>query len=139
MDHLRYKHMYSFDAALNASEEALSFLSSSHQFVSRKDNREKMVVFERGDAVFVFNWHPTRSYTNYRVGCRTPGVYGIALNSDKPEFGGFGNVAEGVEFNASTIPHDGRPASFLIYAPSRTVVVYALRTDLTTLKQPLLA
>ena len=126
MDHLRYKFMNRFDSALNAAEEALQFLSSSHQYVSKKDNGDKMVVFERGDAVFVFNWHPTRSYENYRVGCLKAGKYTIALNSDEPDFGGYDNVKSNVEFHATDQPHDGRPASFQVYAPARTVVVYAL-------------
>jgi len=27
-----------------------------------------MIVFERGDLVFVFNFHPTNSYDDYRIG-----------------------------------------------------------------------
>jgi len=126
MDHLRYKFMYRFDSALNAVEGALQFLSSSHQYVSKKDNGDKMVVFERGDCVFVFNWHPTQSYQNYRIGCRAPGKYRIVLNSDQPEFGGFDNVRSDVEFFATDKPHENRPASFQVYAPARTLVVYAL-------------
>ena len=126
MDHLRYKFMYRFDAALNATEEALQFLSSDHQYVSKKDNGDKMVVYERGDAVFVFNFHPTKSYNDYRIGCRKTGKYTIALNSDDPDYSGYGNVRNDVEFFATDTPHDGRPASFQVYAPARTVVVYAL-------------
>jgi 1,4-alpha-glucan branching enzyme len=126
MDHLRYKFMNRFDSALNSAEEGLQFLSSAHQYVSKKDHEDKLVVFERGDAVFVFNWHPTKSYQDYRIGCLKPGKYTIALNSDDPDFGGYDNVKNSVEFFATDTPHDGRPASFQVYAPARTVVVYAL-------------
>jgi 1,4-alpha-glucan branching enzyme len=126
MDHLRYKFMYRFDAALNAAEAAIGFLSSSHQYVSRKDNGDKMIVFERGDAVFVCNFHPTKSFNDYRVGCAKPGTYRIVLNSDEPDFGGYDNVKSEGEFVATDYKHDGRPASFLVYAPARTVVVYSL-------------
>ena len=47
----------------------------------------QVVVFERGDAVFVFNFHPTQSYSDYRVGCLHSGKYRIILNSDAPAFG----------------------------------------------------
>jgi 1,4-alpha-glucan branching enzyme len=124
MDHLRYKFMYRFDAALNAAEGALGFLASNHQYVSKKDNGDKVIVFERGDALFVFNWHPTKSYNDYRVGCKQEGIYAIALNSDDPEYGGHGNVKSETTALATAMPHDGRPASFQVYAPSRTVVVY---------------
>ena len=51
----------------------------------------------------------------------------IALSSDEAVFGGFQNATKNadVEFFASDDSHDGRPASFQVYAPSRTVVVYA--------------
>ena len=87
MDHLRYKFMYAFDAALNSAENLTKWLSNSHQWVSKKCNQDKMVVFERGDAVMVFNFHPTQSYSDYRVGCLKPGKYKIILNSDAPAFG----------------------------------------------------
>ena len=129
MDHLRYKFMYRFDAALQACEGALEFLSSTHQYVSKKDNGDKMVVFERGDCVFVFNFHPTNSYQNYRVGCLKPGKYKIVLNSDDPALGGWDNVKNDVDFIATDMGHDNRPASFQVYAPARTCVVYALEAD----------
>lgn len=51
----------------------------------------------------------------------------IVLSSDEPVFGGYQNASKenDVTFAASTMEHDGRPASMQIYAPSRTVVVYA--------------
>jgi hypothetical protein len=32
-----------------------------------------MIVLERGDLVMVFNFHPTQSYTDYKVGCLNNG------------------------------------------------------------------
>jgi 1,4-alpha-glucan branching enzyme len=34
---------------------------------------DKMIVIERGDLVMVFNFHPTSSYTDYKVGCLNNG------------------------------------------------------------------
>ncbi len=36
-----------------------------------------MIVCERGDLLFVFNFHPTSSYTDYRVGCNASGPYKV--------------------------------------------------------------
>jgi hypothetical protein len=44
-----------------------------------QDEGDKVVVVERGDLVMVFNFHPTTSYTDYRVGCNNGGEGG-ALN-----------------------------------------------------------
>ena len=45
--------------------------------MSRKDEGDKLIVVERGDLVFVWNFHPTNSYTNYRIGCYKEGQYKV--------------------------------------------------------------
>lgn len=55
----------------------LQFMTSEHQYVSRKDEGDKIIVFERGDLVFVFNFHWSNSYYDYRVGCLKPGKYKV--------------------------------------------------------------
>ncbi len=52
-------------------------MCAPNTYISRKDEGDKMIVFERGDLVFVFNFHPTMSYRDYRVGCREPGQYKV--------------------------------------------------------------
>ncbi len=42
-----------------------------------QDEGDKMIVVERGDLVFVFNFHPTNSYTDYGVGTYLPGPYKV--------------------------------------------------------------
>ncbi len=76
----------------------------------------QMIVVERGDLVFVFNFHPVNSYTDYRVGCLNPGTYKVALSSDEDVFGGWKNVTKDsdVTFQAQDINHDSRPHSFQV-------------------------
>ena len=66
-DFLKYKFLYAFDRAMTHLDKAFGFLSAPHTWVSRKDEGDKVVVVERGDLVFVFNFHPTNSYTDYKV------------------------------------------------------------------------
>jgi len=126
-DVLRYKDMNAFDRAMGHLDKAFGFISAPHTWISRKDEADKVIVAERGDLVFVFNFHPTNSYTDYRVGCYQPGPYKIALSSDEPVFGGYKNASKEYDATYATQQgdHDGRPHSFLVYAPCRTVVVYA--------------
>ncbi len=42
-----------------------------------QDENDKVVVCERGDLVFVFNFHPTKSYKDYGVGCKNAGSYKV--------------------------------------------------------------
>ncbi|XP_074580303.1 1,4-alpha-glucan-branching enzyme 2-2, chloroplastic/amyloplastic-like isoform X2 [Curcuma longa] len=128
-DYLRYRGMQEFDQAMQHLEEKYEFMTSEHQYISRKDEGDKMIVFERGDLVFVFNFHWANSYFNYRIGCLKPGKYKVVLDSDDKLFGGFNRIDHTVEHFANEGTYDNRPCSFSVYAPSRTVVVYALVED----------
>ena len=73
-------------------------MTSEHQYISRKDEGDKMIVFERGNLGFVFNFHCSNSYFDYRVGCLKPGKYKIVLDSDEPAFGGFNRLDHRAEY-----------------------------------------
>ncbi|KGN47537.1 1,4-alpha-glucan-branching enzyme 1, chloroplastic/amyloplastic [Cucumis sativus] len=131
-DHLRYKFLNAFDSAMNALDEKFSFLASSKQIVSWTGEEDKVIVFERGDLVFVFNFHPVNTYDGYKVGCDLPGKYRVALDSDASDFGGHGRVGHDIDHFTSPegipgVPEtnfNNRPNSFKILSPARTCVVY---------------
>ncbi|KAM7468289.1 hypothetical protein LguiB_015851 [Lonicera macranthoides] len=124
-EYLRYHGLQEFDRAMQHLEGAYSFMTSKHQYISRKDEGDRVIAFERGDLVFVFNFHWTNSYSDYRVGCLKPGKYMVVLDSDDPLFGGFGRIDHSAEYFTFE-GFDNRPSSFMVYAPSRTAVVYRL-------------
>lgn len=74
---LKYKYMNAFDRAMNHLDKAFGFINSEHSWVSRQDEGDKMIICERGDLIFVFNFHPTQSYTDYRIGCNNGGSYKV--------------------------------------------------------------
>ncbi|ONI32208.1 hypothetical protein PRUPE_1G354000 [Prunus persica] len=131
-DHLRYKFMNAFDRAMNLLDEKFSFLSSTQQIVSSTNEEDKVIVFERGDLVFVFNFHPENTYDGYKVGCDLPGKYRVALDSDAYEFGGHGRVGHDVDHftfpeGIPGVPEtnfNNRPNSFKVLSPAHTCVVY---------------
>lgn len=125
-DYLRYRGLQEFDRAMQYIEERYEFMTSEHQFISRKNEGDRMIVFERGNLVFVFNFHWTNSYSDYRIGCLKPGKYKIVLDSDDPLYGGFGRNDHNAEYFTFEGWYDDRPRSIMVYAPSRTAVVYAL-------------
>ncbi|KAL7137419.1 hypothetical protein ABFS83_10G091000 [Erythranthe nasuta] len=125
-EYLRYHGLQEFDQAMQHLEENYGFMTSEHQYISRKDEADRVIVFERGNLLFVFNFHWSKSYSDYRVGCLKPGKYKVALDSDDKLFGGFGRISHEAEYFTTEGWQDDRPRSFYIYAPSRTAVVYAL-------------
>lgn len=100
-------------------------------YVSVKHEGDKVVVAERGtghDAlVFVFNFHPSSSFTGYQVPVPASGTWYIATHSDMACFGGFGAIDASVEFSSTGVQSGGRQDSVLVYLPSRTCMVLAHR------------
>jgi 1,4-alpha-glucan branching enzyme len=100
--------------------------------VSRKHNGDKVIVFDRGGAsspatslVFVFNFHPSQSFTDYRVGVPFEGDWKPIFTSDAATYGGHGRIDSATSHVATTGHFDERPASILAYLPSRCCVVFA--------------
>lgn len=125
-DFLKYHWLQDFDRAMQQLEERYGFMTSEHQYVSRKDEGDKVIVFEKGNLVFVFNFHWRKSFPDYRVGCIKPGKYKIVLDSDEISFGGYQRLDPKALFFTQEGWFDERPHSFMVYTPCRTVTVYAL-------------
>lgn len=62
-ENLRYKYLKNWDKAFNELESKFNWLSSGHQFVTLTHDGDKLIVFERGDLLFIFNFHPTNVST----------------------------------------------------------------------------
>lgn len=45
-------------------------------------------MFERAGLLFIFNFHPAKSFADYRVGIEEAGEYQVVLSSDEKRFGG---------------------------------------------------
>ncbi|CDK29090.1 unnamed protein product [Kuraishia capsulata CBS 1993] len=126
-DLLRYKFLYKFDCAMNATEAKYGWLNYPPAYVSLKHEGDKVIVFERHNLLFVFNFHPTNSFADYRVGVDKPGRYRIILNSDRTELGGHGRIDESKsEFFTTDFPWNNRRNFVQVYIPSRTAIVLAL-------------
>jgi len=67
-----------------------------------------MLVFERAGVLFIFNFHPTQSFTDYRVGVEEAGEYHVALTSDDPRFGGFNNILLDGKYFTTPMEWNGR-------------------------------
>ncbi|XP_064121951.1 1,4-alpha-glucan-branching enzyme-like [Macrobrachium nipponense] len=122
---LKYKFLNNFDASMNKVEDQYGWLHADPGFVSTKHNGDKVVVFERGGCVFVFNFHPNKSFSDYKIGVGSSGKYKIVLDSDAEEFGGHKRLDHSVEFFTKQEDFNGRPNSLMIYIPSRVAVVLA--------------
>lgn len=89
--------------------------------ISANDN-DKILAFSRGDLVFVFNFHPTNSYTDYGVGVSS-GKYKVMLNSDKSSYGGFNRIDDTLLYYSQPTSPVNPNHQLLLYIPSRVAMV----------------
>ncbi len=93
---LQYKFLNRFD---NAMIELVSGVNKFENLEIEKlweKDDDQVLAFRRGDLVFVFNFNPFKSFTDYGI-LAPAGKYRDVLTTDNPEFGGYGNVDEGVD------------------------------------------
>lgn len=123
---LRYKQLNDFDRAMQHCEMENKWLNTPQAYVSLKHEVDKVIAFERNGLLFVFNFHPTNSFTDYRIGVDQAGIYKIVLNSDRKEFGGHNRIDENSRFFTTDLEWNNRRNFIQIYLPSRVAMVFAL-------------
>ncbi|MDE5774371.1 MAG: alpha amylase C-terminal domain-containing protein [Muribaculaceae bacterium] len=121
---LKYKYLNAFD---NAMVETVSgcydFQSLPVDKLYEKDD-DQVLAFRRGDLIFVFNWSPNRSFTDY--GFLAPaGEYEVILDSDSKIFGGFGSIDDSVHHFTMPDPlfTPSGKGWLKLYLPARTAQV----------------
>ena len=92
--------------------------------MSLKHEGDKVLAFDRAGAIFIFNFHPTKSFTDYRIGVPESGAYKILLNTDERQFGGHDRVHMESSAYFTTEEHwCGRDRFIQVYIPCRTALV----------------
>ncbi|MBQ4433499.1 MAG: alpha amylase C-terminal domain-containing protein, partial [Bacteroidales bacterium] len=117
-DTLKYKYLQHFNEAIIHMVKKTSVLDFIPQPLVR-DEGNQILAFERGNNIFVFNFNPEKSFTDFPIHCKS-GKYKIVINSDSPLFGGFGLIDETTEFFSL----DG---VLKVYIPARTAIQLVMR------------
>ncbi|KAH6717602.1 alpha-glucan branching enzyme [Leptodontidium sp. MPI-SDFR-AT-0119] len=97
-DLLRYKSLNEFDSGMQHAEQKYGWLHSPQAYISLKNEADKVIVFERAGLVWIFNFHPTKSYPDYRIGIEQEGTYRVVLNTDTKAYGGFERIDSATRF-----------------------------------------
>lgn len=120
-EELHYADLARFDKAM------LDLISKERKFTESViekiwDNEgDQLVAFKRKDLIFIFNFNPTKSFTDYGILVKK-GTYDVVLDIDSPEFGGFG-------FSDNTVEHKTMPSHLKnkewlkVYIPARSALV----------------
>ncbi len=122
---LRYHDLARFDEEMQKLDIRYAVLASELIEPIQVHEDRKLLSFRRGRLVFVFNFHTTQSYPDYRLGVPDAADYRLVLNTDDFWFGGHGIVATGQPYPCQPVPADGRSQSIQVYIPARSAQVLA--------------
>ncbi len=116
---LRYRFLAVFDRAMLETVKSRPEFTRCIPQLVRLDETAKILIFERDDLYFCFNFHPERSYFDYAFEVRE-GVFETVLDSDAPEFGGFARREPGQTYFT-------RNSRLSLYLPNRSALVLKRR------------
>lgn len=122
-NHLRYKFLNEFDSTMQWTEEKYGWLHAPQAYVSLQNELDKVIVFERAGLLWIFNFHPSQSFADYRVGVEQSGTYQMVLDTDDQAFGGLGRNVHGTRFFTTPFAWNGRKNFIQVYIPTRTAIV----------------
>ena len=121
---LDYHYLGDFDKAMLATIKKQSRFNQTRIQEIWHNDGDQILCFMRGSLVFVFNFSPARSFTDY--GFLVPkGSYNVVLNTDNPAFGGNGLTDDGMEHFTNFDPlYEKQDKEWLkLYIPARTAMV----------------
>ena len=125
---LKYQFLNNWD------NDVMHLIGGTHNFQALpirklwdKDD-DQVLAYMRGDLVFVFNFNPVKSFSDY--GFLAPaGEYHDVMCSDNARYGGYGNVDEGVKHLTQPDPlYDNAGLGWLkLYIPARSALILRLQ------------
>lgn len=118
---LKYHYLSDFDRAMVNLLSDFKIYSGPSNHV-KTDQGDLIIAYERCGLLFVFNFHPSNSYTDYGIAVDA-GKYKTLLSTDQPEFGGFGRDDTTIVHRSHVERSFGLKQNLKLYLPSRTGIV----------------
>ena len=136
-DDLKYKFLNKWD------NDFVHLIVKTHNFQAMpihklwdKDD-DQVLAFMRGKLVFIFNFNPTHSFTDYGI-LAPSGEYEGVIDSDSPCYGGYGNIDEKVHHFTEPDPvySPAKLGWLKLYLPARTALVLKMLPTKSHRKSP---
>ena len=125
---LRFRLLNNFDKKMIHLMNDINNVSLYAEHVYGHEG-DQVLIFKRNNYLFVFNFSPDKSYSDYGFECET-GKYSLILNSDNPEFGGYGRIDENIlHYTMQVNLNDIKKTMLKLYIPSRTCMVFEKRAS----------
>ena len=120
---LKYEYLGAFDRSLMKLMGKNKMLLKKGIIERCMNDGDLVMAYQRDDLIFVVNLHPYKSFTGYGM-LVEKGSYKIILNTDSPQFGGFGLINESIEhFTQKGLEKNTDLEWLKLYIPARTAFV----------------
>ncbi|MEN9919913.1 MAG: hypothetical protein RL662_2349 [Bacteroidota bacterium] len=115
---LRYHFLADFEKAMH--QMLAQYRVFAHRpFAIIQNNEDQVLIFKRGELVFIFNFNPSKSFTDYGFEI-DKAKYSIVLNSDDSQFDGFDRVDASYDYSTHEI---NKKHILRVYIPARSAMV----------------
>ena len=121
---LCYHYLGDFDAAMTHLLTGVKDIQESPVVEIWHNDGDQVLAYRRKNLIFVFNFHPNKSFTDYGFLVPT-GAYDVVLNTDNPDFGGFGSSDDSIRHftNFDPLYKKDKKEWLKLYIPARSAVV----------------
>jgi 1,4-alpha-glucan branching enzyme len=122
---LKYYHLAEFDKKMVQLHNDFKILEDNGVNRIYENNDDKVIAYTRGELLFVFNFNPTVSFTDY--GIPVKGRFRIVLDTDDTLFGGFDRISRSTVYLSVRKAERNiinAPLYLYLYLPSRTAIVF---------------
>ncbi|MCX6253232.1 MAG: alpha amylase C-terminal domain-containing protein [Bacteroidia bacterium] len=122
---LNYYYLAKFDRKMVKLHHDFKILEDLSVNRIYENTSDKVVAYMRGELLFVFNFHPSVSFTDYGIPLK--GRFRIVLDSDDPLFGGFNRIDRSTVYLSIRKAERNiinAPLYLYLYLPSRTALVF---------------
>tara|TARA_B110000285_G_scaffold58537_1_gene66997 strand:- start:319 stop:684 length:366 start_codon:yes stop_codon:yes gene_type:complete len=84
-----------------------------------------LIIFEKGDLLYIFNFHNSNSYENEKVGTNWHTDHFVLYDTEEERFQGLKRLdgAKKLWFKTTQQETNERPYTITLYIPSRTAIV----------------
>ena len=120
---LLYNALGEFDQAMISLLKSVPLFNQSKIEKLWDNEGDKVIAYQRGNLVFVFNFNGVKSFSDYGI-LANKGTYKIVLNTDESVYGGFDLIDESLKHLTLSEPKDPSGKEWLkLYIPARTALV----------------
>ena len=119
---LRYQFLAGFDRDMIHLVVKSGCLEESWTDRLMANEGDQVLAYSRKDLIFVFNFNPVHSFTDYGIPL-PEGKFRIVLNTDDTNFGGNGLVANSILYYSRPDQYTAPKQMLKLYLPARSALV----------------